>query len=274
MIKNFTVKVKEITQGEKGIINYYNYLKNENHKNHKDKTKKIVLINDDNFLQNCVISNKKNDLKNSINRKGGKPIQNYSKSLCFSFPQDISINLTEQQLKEISLNLFKDLSKYLNIELKELKKYVFINSHIEKNTHINFVISNSIEDKRLRELKNKNFLAVMKKSFNLHIDNVLNVKHTEYVPKTQKDKKPHTVFLNRLKKSIKEEIKEEFNIKQKEIDILIKRFFNYLNRYENQIKENKKIESQMTLKHIKETIQKVQIKELKREMENYISPSM
>lgn len=274
MIKNFTVKVKEISQGEKGIINYYNYLKNENHKNHKDKTNKIISINDDNFLQNCVISNKKNDLKNSLNRKGGKPIQNYSKSLCFSFPQDISINLTEQQLKEISLNLFKDLSKYLNIEFKELKKYVFINRHIEKNTHINFVVSNSIEEKRLRELKQKNFLVVMKKSFNLHIDNVLNVKHTEYVPKTQKEKKPPTVFLNRLKKSIKEEIKEEFNIKQKEIDILIKRFFNYLNRYENQINQNKKIESQITLKHIKETINKVKIKEIRTEMENYFSPSM
>lgn len=30
MIKNFTVKVKEITKEQKGIINYYNYLKNEN----------------------------------------------------------------------------------------------------------------------------------------------------------------------------------------------------------------------------------------------------
>lgn len=274
MIKNFTVKVKEITQGEKGIINFYKYLKNDNHKNHKDKTEKILHINDDNFLENCIISNKKNDLKNSLNRRGGKPIQNFSKSICFSFPRDLSKNLTEQQIKEISLNLFKDLSKFLNIELKELKKYVFINSHIEKNTHINFVISNSINEKRLRELKQKNFVAVMKKSFNLHIDRILNVKHTEYVPKVQKERKTPTVFLNRLKKGIKEEIREEFNIKQKEIDVLVKRFFNYLNRYENQIKENKKIESQITMKHIRETIQKVQIKEIKKEMENYFSPSM
>lgn len=274
MIKNFTVKVKEISQGEKGIINFYKYLKNENHKNHKNKTQKILPINDIKFLENCIISNKKNDLKNSINRKGGKPITNYSKSLCFSFPPDLSENLTEQQIKKISLNLFKDLSKFLNIEEEILKKYIFSNRHIEEKTHINFVISNSIDDKRIRELKKKNFVAVMKKSFNLHIDNILNVKHTEYIPKTQKDRKPSSVVLNRLKKTIKEEIREEFNIKQKEIDVLVKRFFNYLNRYENQIKENKKIESQQTMKHIKETIQKVQIKEIKKEMENYFSPSM
>ncbi len=47
-----------------------------------------------------------------------------------------------------------------------------------------------------------------------------------------------------------------------------------MNKYENQLKENKKIESQITLKHIRETIQKVQIKEIKTEMENYFSPSM
>jgi hypothetical protein len=85
MIKNFTVKVKEISQGEKGIINYYKYLNNENHKNHKEKTQKILLINDNKFLENCIISNKKNDLNNSINVKGGKPITNYSKSVRFCF---------------------------------------------------------------------------------------------------------------------------------------------------------------------------------------------
>lgn len=274
MIKNFTVKVKEITQGEKGIINYYKYLKNENHKNHKEKTQKILKINDSNFLENCIISNKKNDLKNSLNKKGGKPIQNFSKSICFCFPRDLSKDLTDEQIKKISVAIFKDLSKFLNIELTELQKYVFVNRHIEEKTHINFVISNSINEKRLRELKNKNFLTVMKKSFNLHIDSVLNVKHTEYEPRQQKEKKTPTVFLNRLKKSIKEDIQKEFNLKQKEIDVLVKRFFNYLNKYENQLKENKKIESQMTMKHIRETIQKVQIKEIRTEMENYFSPSM
>lgn len=274
MIKNFTVKVKEISQGEKGIINYYKYLKNENHKNHKEKTQRILKINDINFLENCIISNKKNDLKNRLNKKGGKPITNYSKSICFRFPRDLSKDLTDEKIKKISVAIFKDLSKFLNIELTELQKYVFVNRHIEEKTHINFVISNSINEKRLRELKNKNFLTVMKKSFNLHIDSVLNVKHTEYEPRQQKEKKTPTVFLNRLKKSIKEDIQKEFNLKQKEIDVLVKRFFNYLNKYENQLKENKKIESQITLKHIRETINKVQIKEIKTEMENYFSPSM
>lgn len=274
MIKNFTVKVKEISQGEKGIINYYKYLNNENHKNHKEKTQKILLINDDKFLENCIISNKKNDLKNSINGKGGKPITNYSKSVRFCFPRDLSKDLTDEKIKKISLFLYKDLAGFLGISKEELKKYVFINRHIEEKTHINFIISNSMNETRIRKLKNKNFLSVIKKSFNLHIDSVLNVKHTEYIPKEQKPRKTPTVFLNRLKKSIKEDIQKEFNLKQKEIDTLVKRFFNYLNRYENQIKENKKIESQITLKHIRETINKVQIKEIKTEMENYFSPSM
>lgn len=274
MIKNFTVKVKEITQGEKGIINYYKYLKNENHKNHKNKTEKILKINDCNFLENCIISNKKNDLKNSLNKKGGKPITNYSKSVRFCFPRDLSKDLTDEKIKKISIAIFKDLSKFLNIELTELQKYVFVNRHIEEKTHINFVISNSINEKRLRDLKNQKFLSVMKKSFNLHIDSVLNVKHTEYIPKEQKPRKTPTVFLNRLKKNIKEEIHQEFNIKQKEIDTLVKRFFNYLNKYENQLKEDKKIESIITMKHIKNTIEKVKIQEIKKEMYSYISPSM
>lgn len=274
MIKNFTVKVKEITQGEKGIINYYKYLKNENHKNHKEKTQRILNINDSNFLENCIISNKKNDLKNRLNRKGGKPIKNFSKSICFRFPRDLSKELNDKKIQEISLFLFKTIAIFMGIPMEELKKYVFINRHIEDKTHINFVISNSINHTRIRKIKQKNFLTVLKNSFNLSIDTVLKIKHTEYIPKEQKPRKTPTVFLNRLKKSIKEDIQKEFNLKQKEIDTLVKRFFNYLNRYENQIKENKKIESQITLKHIRETINKVQIKEIKTEMENYFSPSM
>ena len=99
-MKNFTVKTERIKNKSGGTSKYLDYLNNENHPHHKDQ--EIINIHGDasSFLNIASHNALGEDLQIIESRKGGRKVESYCQSFCFSFPP--GINVTEESLKKDS----------------------------------------------------------------------------------------------------------------------------------------------------------------------------
>lgn len=270
-VKNFFVRGESVKYKEKGLFNLLNYLENEQHSNHNEKTEKIVPIhsNREKFYLNTLEKVKKREFDTKKQGKRGRELGSYRFSYCFSFPTDIKPN--EKEIKSILNILLKDFSRAAGIDPGELLENCFINIHYNKNIHINLVV-NKVINNQVIDLSKRKYLTILKKSFNYRNLKVLGLDNNTYKRKREeRETKVSNIYLDKLKKSLKEEIKEEYNIKQKEIDKLVKRFFTYLDRYENHKNQNNRTELIKLDKYIKDTIEKVKVEEIKKEMKDYSS---
>ena len=98
-MKNFTVKTERIKGKAGGTSSYLNYLNNENHVHHEGQTMMALHNNPKDFLNTCSQNALGKDLQIIENRKGGRMVESYCQSFCFSFPP--GINVTEESLKKI-----------------------------------------------------------------------------------------------------------------------------------------------------------------------------
>jgi hypothetical protein len=271
MIKNFFVKRKIVKNKEKGLFNLLNYLENEEHKNHKEKTEKIIPVHREssNYYLNVLNRVKKREFTTKKAGKGGRDIQSYRYSYCFSFPK--GVNPTQEEYKKIIEILLKDFSSVLNVEKEELLNNSFINIHENENKHIN-LITHKIFNNEVIDLSKNKYLITLKKSFNNRCLNVLNLDKNSYKPKNPKTRQNNSIYTHKLKQLLKEELKEDYKLDDK----ILKRFINYLNRLQTHIENKKTAEIEKTKKYLNTIINKQENTQIKnimiKQVEEYSSP--
>lgn len=191
MIKNWTVKTKQIKKKEKGFINYVNYLKDCNRPSHHNT--RIVILSDrsSNILRE--VDKRKTHRKNSSLRGGG--VSNYATSFVISLPNDIQ-QPTDQEWKKVGLYAIKTLSKTLNIDYEKLKELSHIVLHDEsknhdKHSHIHISVSNVVNNEVAKGISQYRSTYAMKQSVNRSVKHYLGVDHKLYSPKNKhKQNKP------------------------------------------------------------------------------------
>lgn len=277
MIKNFFVKTKVIKSKGRGLTNYINYLKNNEHKNHKGKTEKILHIMDRNFIFNTKKNILIKEIENQQNKKGGSSFQSYGQSFCLSFPTDVKTDiLTDEKLKEISLNVIREMFKKMNIPIKnEYLNQIFCNVHFNENIHINIVLPKVMNNKTY-DFSKKGLVYLVKKTFDLQVESI-GVSKKDYKPKTQNNSKTlrqykisqesKLIYLEMEMELIKlKQMKDEVvNTKIDNIEIK-KEFYNSVNPFitnlkrglEERKKQNKTINLEQIKQQLKEKVPTIQ----------------
>lgn len=173
MIKNFFVKTQTIKGKKQGLINYINYLRNNEHKNHIGKTEKILPIWEKDFIDKTLKSIVEKEVQTKILGKGGSSFQSYRQSFCLSFPTNVNENiLTEEVLIKIYKSIIYDIFKKMDIpRTDENLKSVFGNVHFNNNVHINIVIPKVINNKTY-DFSKKSIMEMVKKSFDVECDKI------------------------------------------------------------------------------------------------------
>jgi len=240
-IKNFFVKGKPIKFKEKGIINYYRYLNNKEHKNHKGKTHNIYnIINNNNFIRNAITSSVKMNLEKSLLKgKGGRYIKEFGHSFVFSPPEELKLSkedwtiLTKRIMRHI-FNYIKENNS--SITKKELLKHTFVNVHEEDISHINFLFSKVIGGKPIHWSKYK-INMILKQEFNLFCLD-LGLDYKTYKPKSKKNGK-NIYNSNKQKEKEIEKEKKELSKEKEELSKEKEELNNKLLKIKELSKENK-----------------------------------
>ena len=219
-IKNFFVKGKAIKFKEKGIINYYRYLNDKEHPNHKGKTNNIYnIIGNNNFIRNCITSSVKINLKKSLLKgKGGRFIKEFAHSFVFSPPPELILekkdweNLTKRLMKHI-FNYIKNSNS--SITKEKFLQHTFVNVHEEDISHLNLLFSKVIDDKPIHWSKYQ-LNRLLKQEFNLFcLENGLDYK--TYTPKKKKNGK-NTYNANKQKERELKEQEKQLQEKERNIE--------------------------------------------------------
>lgn len=216
-MKNFTVKTERIKGKSGGTSSYLYYLNNEKHPHHEGQTMMALHNNPKDFLNKCSQNALGKDLQIIESRKGGRKVESYCQSFCFSFPP--GINVTEESLKKDSqeiINTFKE-----NFPLIKDDE-IYINAHIGgKNPHINVLVARVNYDQENKEYVNNlkldqlgithkcklKFNEIMKNNYELDVIN--------YTPEKTNCKEELWSVRNRKAKELEEKINkmEEMNNK-------------------------------------------------------------
>jgi hypothetical protein len=199
MIKNWTVKTKQIKKKEKGFINYVNYLNDNERPSHYNT--RIVILSDRSSNIMREVDMRKIYRKNSSLRGGG--VSNYATSFVISLPNDIK-QPTDQEWKKIGLYTIKTLSKTFNIDYEKLKKLSHIVLHDEsknhdKHSHIHISISNVVNNDVVKGISQYRATYAVKKSVNRSVKHYLGVDHVLYSPK-KKHKSNQPLWASRKEK--------------------------------------------------------------------------
>ena len=250
MIKNWTVKTKQIKKKEKGFINYINYLKDENRPSHYNT--RITILNDRSSNIIDEVDKRKIYRKNNSLRGGG--VSNYATSFVISLPNDIQ-QPTEMEWKKIGLYAVKTLSKKLKLDYEQLKKLSHIVLHDESNnhnkhTHIHISVSNIINNKVVKGISQYRATHAVKQSVNHAVKHLLAVDHANYTPKYKnKQNQPLWAYraekayrlenklikLENLYKNIKKDISSWSKIFLADIHLLAESKSKKLSKYINQL---------------------------------------
>lgn len=242
MIKNFFVRTETIKFKEKGLNNFINYLTNTEHRNHKTKCEKIQNYINNDFVKKTLLKVTEKEFINKTQKRGGSSFQSYRQSFCFSFPKNIKPN--DEELKTITQNLLKDISKILNVSPNDLIKNCFCNIHFNENIHINIVISkifkNNKEELITLDLTKKKILNRRKNSFDNNILKVLKLDKNDYLPTSKNSKIRKNIHQIEKEKNI-ELLNIEINDRLKTLENIKKDFILFERDSENKKKVYKEI---------------------------------
>ncbi len=243
MIKNYFVRGESIKNEEKGVINFFRYLQDSNHKNHKGKTEKIYTIHENkNFLNKVCMSAAQHNLSKKLKgRRGGRTNKHFAHSFCFSPPEGVKLSKTE--MNELSRRIIKVLSEYAGISSKELLENTFINVHEQDNTHLNILTGKILGGKSI-DWGKLSLSHTLKLLFNVFLLEFKGLDVKEHQPKNKK--KGYKSNIHQHKNEIKE---DELNKKEDE-----------LNKKEDDL-NTKSEELGHKLEEIQEELKKVKIKE-------------
>lgn len=182
-IKNFTVTTQRVKGRSDGLIEYTNYLNNENAPSHKN-TKILTLVpNYEKFLKDTIINTSTFD---NENKKGGRKVESYAQSFNFILPHEVP-NPTHDQWKLIYKDVILKAKKTLGIE-GDAGKFAlscYANIHDQSNPHLNLLIPRIYNKERLHKLDQKRLLSELKKEFTVSVMKHCNIDFGSYKPKNE-----------------------------------------------------------------------------------------
>ncbi|EJA3296083.1 hypothetical protein MWT72_003561 [Vibrio vulnificus] len=187
-IKNWFVRNEAITDKALGAIRYARYLTDENHPNHSKKTTINNIHGRPVDIALIAIKEAYNaDLVNAKKQKGGRPASSYLQSFVFSLPVDVELN--NEQWKNISKALIKDLADRLNVSTKQLLKYSSLVLHKQSNTHLNLIVCRTMDGQSFQQaLTRPSTTNLLKASFNRELIRC-GYNYQDYRPKSKRSKK-------------------------------------------------------------------------------------
>lgn len=221
MIKNWTVKTKQIKKKEKGLLNHFNYLFNKKRAAHfyseisdlNNSTDKL------NNIFNEIEARKEFRRENGL-RGGG--VSNLASSFVLSLPRDIK-QPTKKEWKKIAAISLKELSKDLDIPFDKIKNNSVVVLHDESNSpskssHVHILVSNVIDGKVEKGISQYKGTYAMKKGVNKAVKQVLGVDNKHYTPKDENvgDKPLYAAREDNLNNK-EEKLIESFNNKKAEL---------------------------------------------------------
>lgn len=186
MIKNWTVKTKQIKKKSSGFVNYINYLKDDKRPSHHHT--KITILND---ASKQIIGAVDELIQYKIDNKirGRREPNNYATSFVISLPNDIK-QPTVEQWQKIGLHAVNELADAVGVDRKKLKALSHIVLHDEssspdKHTHLNIAVSNVVDCEVVKAISQYVGTHTVKNATNHSVERLLGVKNTEYVPKRE-----------------------------------------------------------------------------------------
>ncbi|CAH8208595.1 hypothetical protein [Vibrio aestuarianus] len=187
-IKNWFVRSEAIADKALGAIRYARYLTDKNHPNHKGKTSILNIHSKPVDIALIAIKEAYNaDLVNSKKQKGGRPTSSYLQSFVFSLPVDVELN--NEQWKNISKALIKDLADRLNVSTKQLLKYSSLVLHQQSNTHLNLIVCRTMDGQSFQQaLTRPSTTNLLKASFNRELIRC-GYNYQDYKPKAKRSKR-------------------------------------------------------------------------------------
>lgn len=188
MIKNWTVKTKQIKKKEKGLVNHFNYLKNNNKPSHF-YTEIHDLNNSNEKISNILneFENRREYRRENGLRGGG--VNNYATSFVISIPRDIEQPNVEQWKKIAAITL-KELATDSDIDKKALVNNSVVMLHDESNSinkasHIHILVSNVFDNEVVKPISQYQGTYAMKKGINKAMRQVMGIDNKEYVPENE-----------------------------------------------------------------------------------------
>lgn len=145
--KNFFVRSESVGNGSKGFMSYVEYLCDENHPNHTNKSKIINLKGDrDTFVNNVTLDTMDRERAVIRANKGGRPISSYAQSFVISLPGNF-VQPSIEQWKKIAADMIKTISAKIGVSPKKVIQNSFINIHDQTNPHLNIVTGKIFDEK-------------------------------------------------------------------------------------------------------------------------------
>ena len=187
-IKNWFVRSEAITDKALGAIRYARYLTDKNHPNHKGKTSIFNIHSKPVDIALIAIKEAYNaDLNNAKKQKGGRLTSSYLQSFVFSLPADVELN--NEQWKNISKALIKDLADRFNVSTKQLLKYSSLVLHKQNNPHLNLIVSRTMDGQSFQQaLTRPSTTNLLKASFNRELIKC-GYDYQDYKPKAKRSKR-------------------------------------------------------------------------------------
>lgn len=218
MIKNWTVKTKQIKKKEKGLINHFNYLFNKKRAAHF-YSEIIDLNNSTEKLTNIINEYENRQENRRENGLTGGGVRNLATSFVLSLPRDIK-QPTQQEWKKIAALTLNELSKDLDIPFDKIKNNAVVvlhdeSSSIDKSSHIHILVSNVIDGQVVKSISQYKATQAVKNGANKAVKKVLGEDNNLYVPQNSnvEDKPLHVAREENLKKQ-EEKLIENYNEKK------------------------------------------------------------
>lgn len=176
MLKNLTVVTQRIKNKSDGLVQYTNYLINNNAKSHKNTEIIPISLNSTNkqSIKDFMLNNIRRTMEFDLNnKKGGRKVESYGQSFVFSLPSDFE-KPSKEQWSSIRLEVLGKTLKTLDLNKEDfnlLANSCFCVAHNQKNPHLNIIIPRIFKKTdgeliRLDTIDKKAFLISAKNAFN------------------------------------------------------------------------------------------------------------
>lgn len=210
-IKNWTVKTKQIKKKDVGLVNHFNYLKNEKRASHF-YTNIIDLNNSDEKLINILnqIEERKKYRQENGLRGGG--VSNLASGFVLSLPRDIEQPTAREWQKMAAISL-KKLANDVGVDFQKIKDNSVVILHDEsaspdKTSHLHILVSNVIDGQVIKPISQYQGTFSMKEGFNDAMRKVMKNDNRNYMALNENlHDKP--LFAARAEKAEKRELEIE-----------------------------------------------------------------
>lgn len=251
-IKNWFTRFETIKAKKTGLLNYINYLKNDDALSHQGNEHRIINIKTKNFFENAcnVVDAAYN--KALFNRKGGRPPAKYAQSVVVALPFE---QQDDEHLKKVAIEILKNyvdeifkLEKINDEKAKNdyMNNLTFLNIHLKNvgsKIQFNMLLSEYLTQEHKINLTKKKYSLIMKKVVEKVVDREF-MKKDNYESQETSAKFKHKINNNvyMLLKAQKELQEQEQALKQQnnEISNTINYYKQLQEQQENNLKEIEK----------------------------------